>query len=362
MATLNDVAREAGVSPMTVSRVMNGSSAVAEKTRKRVLEVVDRLRYQPNLLAKSLSADRMHTIGVAVTGVENPMYSLMVSGIYREAAACGYDVMLACSHDLESTEKSLLNLLNKRVSGLVMLPVEYHAGGREENMRQMGRLSEVFPELMEKYAPVNFPVVSVGRQLQKGTGVRVIADYEAGAALAVACLAEKGHRRIGFLSHSCRQQGIWRERFRGFEREAARRGMEVLPEWIVYSEENVASARLAVEGMLSAERLPTAIYCANDVMAAGACQALAAGGLRIPEDISVIGHDGRDFGEMLYPALTTVAIDPVGIGRETVRALLKLASSGESEGGRSGLETGDVMVKPKLVERESVACVPGSGC
>lgn len=361
MATLNDVAREAGVSPMTVSRVMNGSSAVTEKTRKRVLEVVERLHYQPNLLAKSLSADRMHTIGVAVSGVENPMYSLMVSGIYREAAACGYDVMLACSHDLESTQKSLLNLLSKRVSGLVVLPVEYHAGGMEENLRQMERLREVFPELMEKYAPEHFPVVSVGRQLQKGTGARVIADYEAGAAMAVAWLAEKGHRRIGFLSHSCWQQGIWQERYRGFEREAARRGIEVLPEWIVYSEENAASARRAVEGMLSAERLPTAIYCANDVMAAGACQALSAGGIRIPEEISVIGHDGRDFGEMLRPALTTVAIDPAGIGRETVRALLKLVSSDKCAEGGNGREMEDLMVKPKLVERESVACAPCPG-
>ena len=359
MATLNDVAREAGVSPMTVSRVMNGSAPVKEATRRRVQEAAERLRYQPNLLARSLSADRMHTIGVAVTAVENPMYSLMVSGIYREAALWGYDVMISCSHDPDSSCLSLLNLLNKRVSALAVLPVEYHNQGKEA-LDQIREFKDRFPELIEKYAPEDLPMVSVGRQLQEGVNARVIEDYEAGAVMAVEYLAQKGHRRIGMLSHICCREGIWGERMRGFERAAAAGGMEVRREWIVYSEEDVSSAREAMDEMLSADTRPDAVYCANDVMAAGAYQALNRRGIRVPEEISVIGHDGRDFTELLHPALTTVAIDPVNIGREVVKNLTGQIPSGkcpkEGKGERAeGSVREDILLKPRLLERASVA-------
>lgn len=344
MATLNDVAREAGVSPMTVSRVMNGSSAVKEETKKRVLEAVNKLNYQPNLLARSLSADRMDSIGVVVTRMENPMYSLMVAGIYNEAAVYGYDVVIACSHDLHSSMQSVQTLLSKRVSGLIVLPIEYRMEG-EQNLPMMAGFEQEFSRRMQKYAKWDFPIVTIGQQLPEGACSRIIENYEDGAVSAVEYLAEQGHRKIGFVSHSCFDKGIWKERYQGFEKAIGKYGLETKKEWTVFSEETVEGARQAVLRLLEQEELPTALYCANDVLAAGTCLAVADKGLSVPGDISVIGHDGRDFGEMLRPALTTMAIEPMELGRQAVAAMFNLQKTQRKI---------DVIMRPRLLERASV--------
>ena len=353
LATLNDVAKEAGVSPITVSRVMNDSPAVRPATRERVLEAVKKLNYQPNLLARSLSADRMDSIGVVVTHVENPMYSLMTSGIYSEAAEHGFDVILSCSHDLESSIKSVTTLLNKRVSGLVVLPVEFRVekprggkSGSQNDVKMMEAFAESFGGIIARYAPSSFPVVTIGAQIEGGVSGRVIENYGGGAAMAVDCLVRHGHRRIGFVSHVDKTDGIWGERYRGFFQAMEKNKLPVEEKWIACCDENIDSARDAMLRILSQEERPTAVYCANDLIAAGAMNAAVESGLSIPEDISVIGHDGSSFGEMLRPPLSTVAIYPVEMGKQAVRLLLSVL--------RGGLGA-DMILTPQVIERGSVA-------
>lgn len=353
MATLNDVAREAEVSAITVSRVMNGSSAVRPETKERVLAAVKKLNYQPNLLARSLSADRMNSIGVIMTWVENPMYSLMVSGINREAAKYGYDIILSCSYDLESSMKSVATLLSKRVSGLVVLPIEYHsdlqAGDRRiftpHDQKMMGEFGREFGKLLERSAPENFPVITVGGQFSEGVKGRVIENYGGGASMAVDYLVGKGHSKIGILAHNAREEGIWGERYRGFLQAMEKHGIKVKKDWIAYCDETLASAGKAMEKLLMLPERPSAVYCANDIIAVGALNAAADAGVKVPEDISVMGHDGSSFGEMVRPALTTVAIYPMELGMRAVRLFMDVMR------GESGA---DMVLTPRIVERESV--------
>ena len=353
MATLNDVAREAGVSPITVSRVINNSPSVRPETREKVMVAVKKLHYQPNLLARSLSADRMDSIGVIVTRVENPMYSLMTSGIYSEAAEYGFDVILSCSHDLESTIKSVTTLLNKRVSGIILLPVEFRVekpgagdAGSSNDLKMMKEFSEQFGGIMNQYAPANFPVVTFGGQIKEGVSGRVIENYGGGAVMAVDYLAKRGHKNIGFISHIDKTEGIWGDRYRGFLQGMEKNGLNVVKNWIVYSDENVDSAKAAMDRILAQEQRPTAVYCANDIIAVGALNAMADSGMSVPGDISVIGHDGSSFGEMVRPSLTTVAIYPVEMGRRAVRLLLSVMR------GESGA---DLILTPQVIERKSVS-------
>lgn len=353
MATLNDVAKEAGVSPITVSRVMNDSPAVRPETRERVLEAVKKLNYQPNLLARSLSADRMDSIGVVVTHVENPMYSLMTSGIYSEAAEYGFDVILSCSHDLDSSVKSVTTLLNKRVSGLVVLPVEFRVekpragkSGSQNDVKMMEQFAKSFGGIIGRYAPDNFPVVTIGAQIENGVSGRVIENYGGGAAMAVDYLIKRGHKKIGFLSHVDKTDGIWGERYRGFFQAMEKNGLPVEENWIAYCDESIDSARDAMLHILAQEQKPTAIYCANDLIAVGAMNAAVESGLRVPEDISIMGHDGSTFGEMLRPPLSTVAIYPVEMGKQAVRLLLSVLRGGPGA---------DMILTPQVIERQSVA-------
>ncbi len=352
MANLNDVARVAGVSPITVSRVMNGSTAVRPETKERVLEAVEKLGYQPNLLARALTADRINSIGVLMTRIENPMYSLMISGISSEVAQHDYDILLSGSNDYESSVKSVLTLINKRVSGLLVLPIEYkteNANGNGEvgahDLQKMQAFSQRLGQIVRDHAPPRFSVVCIGNQIVHGVDGRVVGNYRGGAGMAVDYLAQNGHREIGFLAHRTTNEGIWGERYQGFMEGMRRHGLQPKPQHIAYCGESLSSATAGMQEILRCDERPTAIYCANDTIAAGAMNAIKSAALRVPEDISVIGHDGSSFGEMLMPALTTVAIYPLEIGRQAAALLLDILSGGTGA---------QVIGSPQIIERDSV--------
>lgn len=354
MATLDDVAKEAHVSPITVSRVMNGSTAVRPETKERVLIAVKKLNYQPNLLARSLSANKMNSIGVIVTRVENPMYPLMISGIYKEAAVFGYDVILSCSHDLESAIKSVTTLMNKRVSGLIVLPIEFplskmksphNSQTSASDIGMMHEFATSFYDTVKQYKFDNYPVVVIGKQIENGVSGRVIENYYGGACMAVDYLVEKGHEKIGFVANYCKTEGIWGERYKGFFDTMEKHHLPVEKKWITYCDETIDSAKSAMSQILANISHPTAVYCANDTIAVGAINAVHDAGLSVPEDISVIGHDGNSFGEVVRPSLTTVAIYPDEIGKHAVRIFMDVINE---EPGT------DHVILPRIIERQSV--------
>lgn len=355
MATINEVAKRAGVSAMTVSRVMNGSTSVTECTRKRVLAAADELGYRPNLLARGLVTNRTNTIGVLVTNIVNPIYSVYISTIIEEANRGGYDVIIAAANERAGALQSVSSLLDKRVDGLILLSIEFrHMEQGGENLllslRDMEEFDREFEGFTDQGKKLNIPFVTLGRHDFTGTSGMVNLDYHTGARMAVDYLVEMGHRDIGFLMHTVTDRGIWMERYTGFGEAVARNGLTVRSHWEIGTEDTIAAGFNAMLQLLDGPGpLPTALCCANDQMAVGATNAAASRGLRVPEDISIIGSDGNYLAANIYPPLTTISIQPEKAAAACFHLLEKLIN-GEGEEARP-LEA---LIPPKLIERSSV--------
>ena len=350
MATIEDVAKLAGVSTMTVSRVMNGSSAVSEKTREKVLEAKEKLDYQPNLLARGLVTNRTHTIGVLLTYIENPLYSVFLSGIIQEAEKHGYDIIMSAAADLEGTLKSVNTLYNKCVDGMIILSVEYRERKGDdttlfEAIQRMQAFDREFEMIAAKQKPI--PVITLGDHNMNYVSGLVSIDYRLGGQMAIEYLHQCNHKYIGYFSHVITDAGIWGERYQGFLDGMRTCHKEVREDWLVKCVDTVDGGFQAMRNFIhTAKTLPTAISCANDMMAVGVINAAITEGLRIPEDISVIGHDGSYVGEMTEPGLTTVSIRPYAVGRACFSVLHDCLSNKRT--------TKKAVITPEILERRSV--------
>lgn len=326
--TIHDVARLAGVSPATVSRVLNGSShAVREATRRRVLEAVRRLDYYPNRLARSLLRRQTAVVGLLVPDVSNPYYASILRGIEDVAHQHGLAVML-CNTDRDPTKQRhyLQTLLEHRVDGVVA------AGGTftREDLRMVGG---------------RLPVVAVGRHPSEVPCVRV--DNVQAAYQACQHLLALGHTRVGFLAgpHSSLTA---RDRVRGYRLALRKAGVEFRSAWVAWSEFTAEGGYRAAREVVSASRV-TALVASNDQMALGALRALWELGLRVPADVSLVGFDDTPVAAAAVPALTTVAIPAYELGRRAMELLLRV---------RAGEAVADVVLAVQLRVRESTAPPP----
>lgn len=324
MATIKDVAQMAQVSAMTVSRVLNQKGYVSEEKRQRVLSCVEALGYRPNQLARSLVLNRSSTVGILLSHIENPVYAQYVSSMAAYFRKRGMDIILYCADSQESAFMGVQTLLDKQVEGLVLLPLEiYEAqdrpGGLPVLLRDMGSL------MVQQKRP--FVVVGDNEYTAHDNWVRE--DYRGGAELAVDCLVNMGHRRIGCVRWGAAMGGLWKERDDGFHCAMRRHGLELNENWQCdVGEDDVSRAREATLRMLSrGGGLPSAMFCYNDAFAVGAIQALREKGLRVPEDISIIGHDGNLYSRCTAPHLTTVSIQARETGRAAAKMLLDILRS-----------------------------------
>lgn len=352
MATLEDVALLSGVSSMTVSRVINGKNTVSDDTKEKVWKAINELGYRPNLIARSLATSKTNTIGVLLTRLENPLYSVFVSGICSYAAEVGYDVIVSTASNVDTSLKSINTLLNKQIDGLIVLPVEFRSNdlSPEDSYKQLLKnLNEFFDKfqvIASECKEKGFPIVVWGSEGIKGTSGEVLEDYQIGAEMAVEYLISKNHKKIGFIANIIKDKGIWGERYRGFFKAMKQHGYEVNPEYLTESMDTLEGGYYAMTELLNRKNLPTAIYCANDVIAAGAVNAAIDKGLRIPQDISIIGHDGSLYSEISASGLTTVSIRPQEMGRVCMKLLLDKLNGKETEER--------IVMKPVIIERNSV--------
>lgn len=314
MATLDDVATLSGVSAMTVSRVVNNKPGVSQKTIAKVEAAIRQLNYRPNLVARSLATSRANSIGVLFSRLENPLYSVMISGIVNAAAAAGLDVVLGNGHSVSSLIKSANILISKQIDGLIVLPVEINSHSEEGTLIDTLHFYSQLEDMLIGMAPSPLPTILLeNRQIQGISGLIRI-DYRSGAEMAVQYLVANGHRKIGFVSHKERSAGIWLERYQGFLNAMFNCGCAVDERLVIDCNLSIDSSFEAVSQLLSKPDIPTALYCANDELAVGALNAALACGLRVPDDISIIGHDGSVYSETTFPKLTTVSIQPFETG------------------------------------------------
>lgn len=329
MATLADIAREAGVSKATVSLALNGKPGVAPATRRRILEIAERLNYQPNASAKSLALQRTHTLGVIVPDITSPFYAELVKGVEKEASENGYYLMLCTTTGKPSREKMYLRLLGEqRVDGLIFITPR----GDET--------------LIHQIHSAGFPLVVVDRDIQAEDGVvEVIVDNFHGALAAVEHLIALGYRRIGFINGLPELQAS-RDRLRGYQLALREHGITPDEQWIQAGDFQEEGGYRCMQRLLRLSPPLEAVFVASDLMAMGAIRALREAGISVPEDVAVVGFDDIPASAYFNPPLTTVRQPMSKMGAMACRLLLQLIK------GEEILER-KVILQTKLVIRAS---------
>ena len=299
------VAERAGVSPSTVSRILNGTAQVSEEKQALVKAVIDELGFRPDPAARSLAGGRTMSIGVLTQFIDSPYYGEALRGIEDELHKANYVPLFVSGHWNEDEEKNRLFMLQERkVDGIIVLT---------------GKLAD--DTLIEMAAKI--PVVVTGRRLS-GTGLFSIDfDNSEGASLAVRHLHALGHRRVAFISGPLDHPDA-AQRLQGYRAEVNLRGMEIDEHLVEVSDYQEAGGFRAMNNLLSARVQFTAVIAANDQMAYGARLALHRSGLRVPEDVSLIGFDDLPHSAFTLPPLTSVRQSVYEIGASAAKAMFDL--------------------------------------
>lgn len=310
-ATLADVARLAGVVPMTASRAINGTGYVSDEVRKKVMQAVGSLKYRPNMLARSLKGQRMHAVGIMLPDIANPFSAQLVAGIQEVLELNGYTAFLATANRTVEQERAALNaFVDHRVDGILVAT----------------RGTEIGNETIAAIIREGIPVVTVGRPVESASVDFVTADHWKGAYEVVQHLIELGHRRIGFIGVSPQHAANLR-RFHGYEDALKAHGIPVRPELIcgpangpAYATEDDGYAGMMQ--LLQLKNRPTAVFARNDFTAIGALRAAHELGLAIPDDIAIASFDNIPISAFTTPPLTTVEQPIAEQGRRAAEFLV----------------------------------------
>lgn len=308
MSNIYEVAKRAGVSAATVSRVLSRPHVVAPGTRRKVMRAVEDMGYAPNSAAKSLRTRRSHKLLVTIPDISNPFFSLILQGIEDAAQRDGYAVLLGDTQHNATREDRYARMLNrKEADGLIFLG---------------HRLPKAAAELVRAMAPRCAPVVH-GCEYSPSLGVpSVHIDNVAAAGDAMDHLYGLGHRRIGVITGPL-VSPLSRDRLAGTTARArAHRAERHL--LVVEGDFSIESGATEAMKLLGRRPAPTAVFCFNDEMAIGVIEAARRRGLRVPDDLSVVGFDDIRFARHIEPPLTTIAQPMRAIGENTVRLLLEI--------------------------------------
>lgn len=331
---LKDIARECALDTATVSRALSGSYGVREETRKKVLAAAKRLNYRPNRLATSLVTGRSRTLAMIISDIRNPFFAEVARGAEDIAFEAGYELVL-CNSDLSPAKQMhyVHSLLEKRVDGILM--------------NSVARLSRTE---QEELTHSKIPIVLLNRPPANVRGFStVLADNYEGGFLAGSYLLQCGHRAIGHLAGT-REHGNLAERARGFQKAL---GEVKCTPLIVRGHHSSEKAYEMLKKLLAQRRNITAVFAANDAMAFGAIRAIFDAGLRVPEDISVIGFDDVELARNIRPPLTTIQQPKYEMGQAAVEILLRQIAQ------RDNWTPEHRLLEVKLVERQSCRCVEG---
>lgn len=312
--TIVDIAEAAGVSKSTVSLVLQGSPLVHEQTRARVNATIQQLGYVYNRGAANLRGSNSRIIGIIVNDLTNSFFAELAVGMDRVVQSSGYVQFLANSGENVDRQRELIASMREHgISGLILSP----ARGTEA--------SDIRP-IVES----GLPVLLVVRNVPGTKASSLLSENHAGARAAVRHLLELGHRRIAFVGGFADTQ-VFGERLQGYRDALAEAGIVPSPDLVVNSAPSRAGGALAVATMLTRRgELPTAALCLNDAVAFGVCDGLRTRRLEPGKDFSVIGFDDVIEARTAVPALTTVSVDPQGMGERAAQMLLRQINAGES--------------------------------
>lgn len=330
MATMKDIARLAGVSTSTVSHVINKSRFVSDEIAERVNNAAQQLNYAPSALARSLKMNRTKTIGMLVTTSTNPFFGEVVKGVERSCYQQGYNLILCNTEgDNQRMKASINTLLQKRVDGLLLMCSTLEG----ERLDVFDRYPDI-PVVVMDWGPILFASDKIqDNSLQGGY-------------MAAKHLIDSGHKTIGCITGPLiRHQA--QMRYEGYKRALTEAGIELNPDWIVEADFECAGGHQAFEKLYQRGKLPSALFVCNDMMAMGVIQAANQLGLRVPEDLSLIGYDDVYIAKFMTPALTTIHQPKYRLGKAAVDTLLYRLEHPDTT-------SQIVQLEPTLVMRSSV--------
>lgn len=306
------IAKKAGVSPATVSRVMNRTKSVSPELKEKVMAIVQKYNYHPNSMARGLILKKSCLIGVMTPNVSNAFHAKMISAIETQANAHGYNVLLANVHnDFARQKQSFLGLCERQVDGIIML----HENTREE-LEQLQSLSSIPMVLASIHVPeCALPAVAI--------------DDRQAAEEAVRYLISLGHKRIAGIFNNCYSLGVLRKE--GYINALKATGLPVDESIIAFTECTIESGAACAAGLFQTPNPPTALFCVSDEIAIGAIDWLSGAGYQIPQDISVIGFDDIILAKVFRPRLTTVHQPIHDIGQKAAALLIALLEEKQPE-------------------------------
>jgi len=303
--TIEDVAKHAGVSDATVSRVLSNKPHVREEVRSRVLSSVAELGYQPSRVARSLRAQRSQTIGLIISDIQNPFFTALVRAVEDVANANEHAIFLCNTDENIEKEKVYIDLMQaEHVAGVLITPTR-EAGGSTR-----------------KLLDANIPVVVVDRYVSDVEVDTVVVDNVRGAYSVVQHLIDMGHRRIGAVLGFPRIT-TGRERLEGYLQALSKNGIHADPDLIQDNTPNQHWGYKLTEKLLSLPEPPSAIFTGNVLLTIGALRAIHDKGLIIPRDVALAAYDETDWASLVVPALTTVEQPTYELGKVAAELLLK---------------------------------------
>ncbi len=304
MSTIHDVAKKAGVAPITVSRVINDSGYVSDAMRERVTKAIDELGYVPNVLARSLKSKRTNTIALIFTDITNPFFNILARGVEDTAHAFGFNVFFCNTDENKEKENTYIQLvLQKQVDGILLVP------------------ATLDPKSIELIQGQDTPLVVLDRRFPPGTVDVVRGDSFGGAYQLTKLLIELGHRNISIISGPI-EVTTAEDRMQGYQKAMRDYGLESFID-CYYGQFTQESGKKLTSDLFTHDAKPTAIFAANNLIAIGVLSALDKLGLQVPDDVAVVSFD--EIPETLTPTpfLTVVNQPPYEMGKKATEILIE---------------------------------------
>lgn len=333
--TIYDIARLAGVSTATVSKVFNRTGRISEKTKKRVLEISKELNYQPNVLASALTGKKTFTIGLLIPDMVNPFFAELARSVEDRAHELGFNVVICNTDNDTSKEIKYVQLLRqKSVDGIIVA-----TGVRND-------------EFLKELIAQQVPIALVAREMSVLAASTVLVDDFAGGYAATSHLIELGHRHIAIIAENMSVSSS-RERVRGYRHALEESGLSYDEELVLASDFSIETGKKLALKLLGQADKPTAIFACNDLLAIGAMQAAKELEIAIPEQLSIVGFDNTILASITDPPMTTIAQPIQAMGHHVVDLITEDINHENKIKQR-------VVLLPELIIRKSTAPVISS--
>ncbi len=328
-ASIKDVAREAGVSIATVSRVLNDIDVVNEDTKKKVKDAIQKLAYRPNIVARSLKTQKSSTIGIIIPDISNQFYPEIVRGCEDVANIYNYNIML-CNADLdvEKEMEALRILKEKMIDGVI-----YMSNSIDHN-------------IIDLIKELQLPTVLVETTDAEGIFPSVTIDNVMAAADAVKYLANKGNKKIAYVGTTIEKVNALSKRYTGYNKGLIEMGIALDEELVHFGGVKARDGYTGINAILDKGTEVDAVFCASDEIAMGVINALRDRSIKVPEDIDVMGFDDIYSASIFYPKLTTVAQPMYDMGSVSMRMLIKAINNLK-------VEEEHFVLPYRIVERDS---------